>query len=103
MIIRRKESIKICDSEKVIRPNPNIAADRGIILPNIRTFFFAARYIAPVKAPMPDAPMRNPKVWELPCKISFENMGSSIIYGMPDKLTMASRRIIDLIGANPNV
>jgi hypothetical protein len=46
--------------------------------------------------------MRNPCVWEVPCKISRANTGIKSWYGIPMRLTSVRSIRIDRIGTDPN-
>jgi len=60
-----------------------------------------ASEIADTSAPMPTAPIRNPRVCGPPCKTFPAKIGMSTVNGHPIRLTIANRSKMVRTGAKP--
>lgn len=78
-IISGSENNNEVENEKSISPMEKIVPAIDIHLPKPRTVFLAAKYIAPVNAPIPTAPRRYPKVFAFPWRISLAKTGMSTV------------------------
>jgi hypothetical protein len=69
-IIKPHDNQKMRDREKPMSPVPKIiaATTRTVSKPSMLSR--EARYIAPIRAPIPAAPIRKPSVWAPPCRTS---------------------------------
>ena len=89
-------------NEKAINPAPNSALAIGMTPPRPITDRRCASQSAPSSAPQPDDVIRMPSVYGPPWNTVDANTGIITEYGTPTRLTMASSRMIERIGRNPN-
>ena len=82
---------------------PKINTATPISLPSPKTFFLFRRYIALIKAPDPNAAIKNPYVSAPPSKYFFAITGARSVIDVLMMLTEAKSSIRYFIGGKLNV